>query len=262
MKYINTEKHQAMSSWSHKISSLSQTRWYMPLIPAVKWQKELCEFEVSLELYSKNAEDPIPSPLPCSLTHPLLLPDPSFPPHWGMEPSQTRASLPTDDQQGHPLLHMRLELWVPLCVLFGWYFSSWTLWGFWLVHIVVHPVGLQTPSAPWVRSLAPPLGTLCSVQWLTESIHFLLSGTGRASQETAISGSCCSKDLLAYGMYPQVGQSLHGVSFSPCSTLCISSHGYFVPSSKKDRSIHPIIFLLLELHVVCELYVGCSKFLG
>jgi hypothetical protein len=40
-----------------------------------------------------------------------------------------------------------------------------------LVDIVVPPVGLQTPSATWVLSLAPPLGTLCSVQWLAASIH-------------------------------------------------------------------------------------------
>ena len=31
---------------------------------------------------------------------------------------------------------------------------------YWLVHIVVPPMGLQTPSAPWVLSLAPPFGTL------------------------------------------------------------------------------------------------------
>ena len=36
--------------------------------------------------------------------------------------------------------------------------------GYWLVHIVVPPMGLQTPSAPWVLSLAPPLGALRSVQ--------------------------------------------------------------------------------------------------
>ena len=36
------------------------------------------------------------------------------------------------------------------------------------------------------------------------------------------------------------GQSLIGFAFSLCSTLCpfISSHEYFVLSSKKDRSIH------------------------
>ena len=50
------------------------------------------------------------------------------------------------------------------CVLFGWWFSPWELWRYRLVHIVVPPMGLQTPSAPWVLLLAPPLGTLCSVQ--------------------------------------------------------------------------------------------------
>ena len=46
--------------------------------------------------------------------------------------------------------------------------------GVWLVDIVVLPVGLQTHSAPWVLSLAPSLGTLCSVQWLAESIHLCI----------------------------------------------------------------------------------------
>jgi hypothetical protein len=55
-----------------------------------------------------------------------------------------RASSPIDDLLGHPLLHMQLEP----CVLFGWYFSPWKLWGYWLVHIVVPPMGLQIPSAP------------------------------------------------------------------------------------------------------------------
>jgi hypothetical protein len=30
--------------------------------------------------------------------------------------------------------------------------------GYWLVHTVGLPIGLQTPSAPWVLSLNPPLG--------------------------------------------------------------------------------------------------------
>jgi hypothetical protein len=44
-----------------------------------------------------------------------------------------------------------------------------------LVHIVVSPMGLQTPSAPWVLSLSPPLGTLCSVQWMAVSIYLCIS---------------------------------------------------------------------------------------
>jgi hypothetical protein len=34
----------------------------------------------------------------------------------------SRASPPTDAQQGHSLLHIHLEPWVPTCVLHGWWF--------------------------------------------------------------------------------------------------------------------------------------------
>ena len=70
--------------------------------------------------------------------------------------------------------------------------------------------------------------------------------------------------VTVYGMDPHVGQSLGGLSFSLCSTLClcISSHGYFVPPSKKDGSVHTLVFFLLELHVVCELYLGYTELLG
>ena len=54
-----------------------------------------------------------------------------------------------DEQQGHPLLHIRLEPWVSPYVLFGWWFSPWELWGVWLVDVVVVVLlGLQSPSAP------------------------------------------------------------------------------------------------------------------
>jgi hypothetical protein len=53
-----------------------------------------------------------------------------------------RVSPPTDVQQGHSLLHMHLEPWVPPCVLFSWWFSPWELWRYWLVRIVVPCMGL------------------------------------------------------------------------------------------------------------------------
>jgi hypothetical protein len=31
------------------------------------------------------------------------------------------------------------------------------------------------------------------------------------------------------------------------------------PPSKKDQSIHTLVFFLLEFHVVCELYLGYSE---
>ena len=52
-------------------------------------------------------------------------------------------------------------------------------------------MGLQTPSAPWVLSLASSLGdpVLCPVDDCEHPLLYL-PGTGRAPQETAISGSC------------------------------------------------------------------------
>ena len=43
-----------------------------------------------------------------------------------------------------------------------------------MVDIVVLPMGFQTLSAPSVLSLTPPLGALCSVQWLATSVHLCI----------------------------------------------------------------------------------------
>jgi hypothetical protein len=143
-----------------------------------------------------------------------------------------------------------------------------------LVHIVVPPMGLQTPSAPWVFSLAPSLGTLCSVQWLTESIHPCICQLLADPLRRELYQAPVNKHMLApqkclglvtlYMTDPQVGQFLDGLSFSPCSTICLCYfvHGYFVPPTKKDLSIYILVFLLLELHMVCELCLGYSQLLG
>jgi hypothetical protein len=47
----------------------------------------------------------------------------------------------------------------------------------------------------------------------------------------------------------------HFVSLTP-------SMDVFVPHSRKDRSTHTSVFLLLEFYVVCELYLGYSELLG
>ena len=100
-----------------------------------------------------------------------------------------------------------------------------------------------------------------------------LPGTGRASQETAISGSC-QQNLVGmcnsiwvwwlFMMDPQVGPSLDGHSFSLSSELglCNSFHGYIVPPSKMDRSVHALVCLLLEFHVFCKLYLEYAELLG
>jgi hypothetical protein len=68
--------------------------------------------------------------------------------------------------------------------------------------------------------------------------------------------------VTVYGMDPQVRQSLDGHSFSLCSTLCvcISSHGYFVPPSKKGRSIHTLVFLLLGFMWSINCILGILSF--
>ena len=85
-----------------------------------------------------------------------------------------RASIPIDDKLGYLLLYMQLEPWVPSCVFFDWWFRPRELCGYWLVHIVLSPMGLQTLSGPWELFLAPSLGTLCFVYWMAVSIHFCI----------------------------------------------------------------------------------------
>jgi hypothetical protein len=56
----------------------------------------------------------------------------------------------------------------------------------WLVDIVFFfSVGLQTPSAPSVLFLCPPLES-----WCCEHPPLYLLGSGRVSLDTAVSGSC------------------------------------------------------------------------
>jgi hypothetical protein len=55
----------------------------------------------------------------------------------------------------------------------------------------------KTLSAPSVLPLTPPLGSLCSVWWLTVSICICIGqDLSGASQDTAVLGSCC-KHFLA-----------------------------------------------------------------
>ena len=133
---------------------------------------------------------PIPSPL-------SLLTNPTTPTSWlwhsptlGHQAFTALRASPTDEQQGHHLLHMHLEPGV----LFGWCFSPRELW---LVHIVVPPMGLQTPSVPWILTLVPLLVTLCSVQWLAESIHLFICQALVELLRRQLYQASVSKHLLA-----------------------------------------------------------------
>ena len=133
-------------------------------------------------------------------------------------------------------------------------------------------MGLQTPSAPSVPYPTPPSGTLCSVQWLAASIHFCIcqalaeplrkqpyqapvSKHFLASAIVSGFGGCIwdESPVGAVSGWPFLQSLLH--TLSPYFLL------YFVPPSKKHRSIHTVVFLLLRLHMVCELNLGYSKLL-
>jgi hypothetical protein len=125
---------------------------------------------------------------------------------------------------------MQLERWVVPFVLFRWLFSPWELcrvgWGLvgWYCcssYVVANSFSSFSPF------LTPLLGTLYSVPWLDVSIRLC----SRASQKTAISGSCqhallgihilsgFGDYISIYGVDAQVGQSLDSLSISLCSTL-------------------------------------------
>ena len=99
-------------------------------------------------IYISNAIPKVPH------TFPYPLPQPPTPTSWPCRSPVLRHikfarlmdSLSTDGRLGHFLIHMQLE--------------TRALGGggeYWLVHIVVPPIWLQIPLAPWVLSLAPPL---------------------------------------------------------------------------------------------------------
>jgi hypothetical protein len=101
-------------------------------------------------IYISNAIPKVPYTLPHTLlTNPLWTWH--FPVLGHIIFARPRASPPIDGQLGHPLLHMQVE-------------TQARGGGYWLVHIVVPLIGLQTPLDPWVLSLAPSLGALCSIQ--------------------------------------------------------------------------------------------------
>jgi hypothetical protein len=140
------------------------------------------------------SETPYPIPMPlwgCSPTPPSI---PVFLPwhsptlgHWAF--TGPRASPPTDVQQDHPLPHMRRSRGsLHVCSLVSGPVPGISRGGC-SVDTVALTMGLQTPSASSVSSLTPTpsLPTLNPVIGC-KHLPLYLSGSGRVSQETAISG--------------------------------------------------------------------------
>ena len=118
-------------------------------------------------------------------------------------------------------------------------------------------------SSIWDPALSPLVA--CKHQLLHSS------DTGRASQETAILGS---SQLNLDGIYnsvwvkkqymgwiPTLGSlrmAFQSVS-APYFVSVSPPMGILIPPSKKVPNIHTMVFLPLELHVVCELYLVQSE---
>ena len=114
--------------------------------------------------------------------------------HWVFE--GTRSSLPINVWQGYCLLHMQLEPWVPPCVLFDWWFSSCELWGIWLVDIVVLPIVANPFSSINHFSNSSIGDPMLIPKGCCKHLSLYSSVSGRASEETAVAGSC-HQTLLA-----------------------------------------------------------------
>ena len=137
------------------------------------------------------------SPLKTTYLLPLpLLTNPPTPASWPWSSptlghrafTGPRVSSPIDDWLGHPLLHMRLEPWVPPCVLFGWWFSPWELWfSLWVLlgwycsssYGAANPFSSFSPFSN--SSIADPM---LNPMDGCEHPPLYLSGSGRASQKT------------------------------------------------------------------------------
>jgi len=171
-----------------------------------------------------NHKSPILSPFPFFYEGvPPPQPPPSLPDiplHWGRgDPALAgpRASPPIGAQQGHPLLHMQLELWVCPCVLFGWWFSLWKLWS---VGIVL--MGLQAPSVPSNLSLTPPMGTPFSVQWFATSIRLCICPALAETLKRQLYQAPVSMHFLASSVLSRFGGCVYIWTGSPYTVINFS----------------------------------------
>ena len=107
--------------------------------------------------------------LPCSSIHPHLLPCPGIPLHCSIKPFQDQGPL-------LPLVSNK-AIFCCLCI-WSHVYSMCTLC---LMVLFLGALGVlggsycscdgsANPFRSWFLSLAPPLGTLCSVPWLAESV--------------------------------------------------------------------------------------------
>jgi hypothetical protein len=135
-------------------------------------------------------------------THPILPYHPSIPLCWGIEPSQDQGpSLSLLPDKAMLCYILQLEPRVPPCAFFGWSFSPWELWGSLTVRYCCSSYGVANPFTSFSPSSNSSIGVPV-LSPVVDCAHLYLPGSGRASQETAISCSC--------------QQALFGISSSDC----------------------------------------------
>jgi hypothetical protein len=122
-----------------KLIIFSCIQWlhFMVLALWTAWLITLCFFLLDISfIYISNfipfphfpsKTPPISYPSPCSPTHQLPLLCPGIPLYWGIEHSQDQG--PLLSLMSYKAILYWLEPWVSPCVLFGWWFSHWVLWG-------------------------------------------------------------------------------------------------------------------------------------
>jgi hypothetical protein len=104
-----------------------------------------------------------------------------------------RASPPIDVHQGHPLLCIQLEPWVPPCVLLDCWFRPWEPWlGF--SYGVANPFSSFSPFSN--SSIGDPVHAH-SVQWLAESICLCICQTLTEPFRRQVYQAPVSKHFLA-----------------------------------------------------------------
>jgi hypothetical protein len=97
------------------------------------------------------------------------------------------------------------------------------------------------------------------------------SGTGRASQETAISDSCkqvlvdIQNSVWVWWLYmewiPRCGSLWMVIpSVSVPHLVSVSSSMHILFPRLRRMEVSSLVFLLLEFHVFCKLYFGYSSF--
>jgi hypothetical protein len=140
-------------------------------------------------LQEPPSHPPIPLPLwGCSPTHPLPSSYPGIPRHWGIEHPQAQGSLLTDVQQHHPLpiccrSHGSLQVYSLIGGPVPWS-SRGALAGCWHCCSPNEAASPFSPFCPFPNSSIqdPMLSPMLSC----DHPPLYLSGSGRASQETAM----------------------------------------------------------------------------